>query len=113
MTERPLARRHDRGTTELQTRPLKDAAPTEEEPVTLADDILSELTVRPGTSANLATRDPAWKGNEFFKDLATDELKALARTRLQHYVDELTEAQRLLYASDTHSMLLIFQALDA
>jgi len=79
----------------------------------LADDILRELTVRPGTAANLAARDPAWKGAQQFEDMATDDLKSFARERLQQFVDDLCDAQELLYASDTNSLLLIFQALDA
>src|SRR5205823_9652048 len=39
--------------------------------------------------------------------------KAFAKERLQQFVDDLCEAQELLYASDTNSLLLIFQALDA
>src|SRR3954466_11504720 len=81
--------------------------------MTLADDILRQLTVHPGTAADLSGRDPAWKGGEQFEDMATDELKAFARERLQQFVDELCDAQELLYASDTNSLLLIFQALDA
>jgi PPK2 family polyphosphate:nucleotide phosphotransferase len=81
--------------------------------MTLADDILHQLTVHPGTAANLAGRDPSWKGGEQFEDMATDELKAFARERLQQFVDDLSDAQELLYASDTNSLLLIFQALDA
>ena len=79
----------------------------------LADDILNRLIVRPGTAANLAGRDPAWKGGEHFEDMATDELKAFTKVRLQQFVDELCDAQELLWASDTNSLLLIFQALDA
>ena len=79
----------------------------------LADDILRELTVRPGAAANLAARDPAWKGAQQFEDMATDDLKSFARERLQQFVDDLCDAQELLYASDTNSLLLIFQALDA
>jgi PPK2 family polyphosphate:nucleotide phosphotransferase len=81
--------------------------------VAIADDILMELRVEPGTAANLAKRDPGWKGGAYFKELATDDLKALARTRLQDFVDALADAQELLWASDTYSLLLIFQALDA
>jgi len=81
--------------------------------MTLADDILHQLAVHPGTAANLAGRDPSWKGGEQFEDMATDELKAFARERLQQFVDDLCDAQELLYASDTNSLLLIFQALDA
>src|SRR5205814_4281744 len=65
------------------------------------------------TAADLAGRDPAWKGGNHFEDMATDELHAFAKERLQQFVDELCDAQELLWASDTHSLLLIFQALDA
>jgi PPK2 family polyphosphate:nucleotide phosphotransferase len=81
--------------------------------MTVADEIVNQLIVGPGQPANLAGRDTGWKAGEHFQDLATDNLKALARKRLQEFVDELAEAQKLLWASDTHSLLLIFQALDA
>jgi len=81
--------------------------------MTLADDILTTITVKPGTPANLAGRDPAWKGGQQFEDMATDDLKSFAKERLQQFVDELCDAQELLWASDTNSLLLIFQALDA
>src|SRR5246500_4400947 len=45
--------------------------------------------------------------------MATDDLKSFATERLQQFVDELCDAQELLWASDTNSLLLIFQALDA
>jgi PPK2 family polyphosphate:nucleotide phosphotransferase len=81
--------------------------------VTLADGILSTLIVDPGSAADLAGRDTAWKGGEQFEDMATDDLKSFAKERLQQFVDELCDAQELLWASDTNSLLLIFQALDA
>jgi PPK2 family polyphosphate:nucleotide phosphotransferase len=81
--------------------------------MSVADDILAKLVVKPGKPANLAGRDPGWKGGKQFEDLATDELKALSRDRLRQFVEELAAAQELLYASDSHSLLLIFQALDA
>jgi hypothetical protein len=34
--------------------------------MTLADDILRSLVVEPGAAANLADRDPAWKGGQQF-----------------------------------------------
>ena len=81
--------------------------------MTLADDILNTLIVKPGAAANLADRDPAWKGGEQFEDMATDDLKSFAKERLQQFVDELKDAQELLWASDTNALLLVFQALDA
>jgi len=81
--------------------------------VTLANDIAKLLLVEPGTNADLRNRDPAWKGGPTFEDLATDELKSVARKRLDALVDELKDAQELLWASDTNALLVIFQALDA
>ena len=81
--------------------------------MTLADEILSALIVKPGTAANLAGRDPAWKGGQQFEDMATEDLQTFAKERLQQFVDELCDAQELLWASDTNALLLIFQALDA
>ena len=81
--------------------------------MTLEDDILHEIIVKPGSAADLARRDPAWKGGKHFKDMATDELKSFAKVRLEQFVDDLSAAQELLWASDCYSLLLIFQALDA
>src|SRR5687768_8966888 len=39
--------------------------------------------------------------------------KADYRSQLKQHVDELTSLQNLLYASNTYSVLLIFQAMDA
>jgi PPK2 family polyphosphate:nucleotide phosphotransferase len=79
----------------------------------LADHIVEAITVEPGRPADLAGRDPAWTGGDAFADLAAGELKALARERLRSFVDELAAAQELLWAADTHALLVIFQALDA
>jgi PPK2 family polyphosphate:nucleotide phosphotransferase len=81
--------------------------------MTVADEIRRELVVEPGDAANLGQRDPGWKGPGRFDDLATAELKAFARERLQEFTDELSAAQELLWASDTYALLVIFQALDA
>jgi PPK2 family polyphosphate:nucleotide phosphotransferase len=81
--------------------------------MTVADTILSQLVVRPGEAANLGRRDPGWKAGPPFDEMATPELKEVARDRLQQFVDELADAQELLWASDTYALLVIFQALDA
>jgi PPK2 family polyphosphate:nucleotide phosphotransferase len=81
--------------------------------MTLADNIARQLMVEPGSPANLAERDPAWSVAPEFAEMATDELKAFARARLDRFVDELAAAQELLWASDTNALLVIFQALDA
>ena len=81
--------------------------------MTLADEVMAELVVEPGATADLAGRDPGWTGGPRFEDLAADELEALSREKLEQFVDELADAQELLWASDTNALLVIFQALDA
>ncbi len=48
-----------------------------------------------------------------YADLSADELNATAKTKLAQGVDELADAQELLWASDTNALLVVFQAIDA
>jgi PPK2 family polyphosphate:nucleotide phosphotransferase len=57
--------------------------------------------------------DPEWAGKKEFKELSKDELKTHAREVLQRNIADLTDAQERLYASDTHSVLIVLQASDA
>ena len=66
--------------------------------------------VAPGESPNLDTRDPAWSGDE---DRSEKKRKKQAGKILEDSVEELADLQELLYASDTWSVLVVFQALDA
>jgi PPK2 family polyphosphate:nucleotide phosphotransferase len=75
--------------------------------------ILQQLLVEPGTPAGLAGRDPAWTGGDEFEQLSEKKLKGVARDILKRGVEELSAAQELLWASDTYSLLVVFQALDA
>ncbi len=81
--------------------------------MSLADDTFDEILVQPGKKANLHRRDTSWKGGPTFEDMATDDIKAFSRERLQQFIDELSAAQELLWASDTYALLVVFQALDA
>lgn len=69
--------------------------------------------VRPGKQARLENHDPAWHGQAEFDDLRKPELKARAVEFLANNVTALAEAQELLYATDTYSILLVLQAMDA
>jgi polyphosphate kinase 2 (PPK2 family) len=71
------------------------------------------LLVEPGTPAALGKRDPAWKGGDEYARLSEKKLKSEAREILQKGVKELSDAQELLWASDTYALLVVFQALDA
>jgi PPK2 family polyphosphate:nucleotide phosphotransferase len=75
--------------------------------------VRKKLVVESGTPANLAKRDPAWKGGSEYAQLSEKKLKAAAKEILHRGVKELSEAQELLWASDTYSLLVVFQALDA
>ena len=61
----------------------------------------------------LSDYDPDWAAEQQFKDLTKDELKARAREFLQKSTADLADAQERLYASDTHSVLIVLQASDA
>jgi PPK2 family polyphosphate:nucleotide phosphotransferase len=81
--------------------------------VTRRERILEQLLVKPGTPAALADRDPSWTGGLDFEALSRRELEAEARAVLARGVEELSEAQELLWASDRYALLIVFQAMDA
>jgi PPK2 family polyphosphate:nucleotide phosphotransferase len=75
--------------------------------------VYDELRVSPGTPANLAGRDTSWSGGEEFEHLSTKKLDEQAKRILADGIDELRDAQELLWASDTYALLVVFQAMDA
>ena len=75
--------------------------------------IRQQLMVTPGQSAALADRDPGWTGGPDYAALSEPEMKAEAKAVLTRGVEELAEAQELLWASDTYSLLVVLQAMDA
>jgi PPK2 family polyphosphate:nucleotide phosphotransferase len=75
--------------------------------------IAKELLVEPGSDANIAGRDPAWTGGPEFEQLAAEQLNATAKAIRDRGVKELSDAQELLWASDTYALLVVFQAIDA
>ena len=75
--------------------------------------ILDHLVVEPGTSAALADRDPAWAALPGYEHLSKQELQTEARAVLGRGIEELSDAQELLWASDKYALLVVFQAMDA
>ena len=75
--------------------------------------ILEQLVVEPGLAPVLAERDPGWTGGPDYEGLSQEELKAEAKAVLAQGVEELSEAQELLWASDSYALLVVFQAMDA
>lgn len=75
--------------------------------------IAEELIVRPGAGADLGGRDTGWSGPPPFSSMTAPELDATARRALATGIEELADAQELLWASNSHALLIVFQAIDA
>jgi PPK2 family polyphosphate:nucleotide phosphotransferase len=75
--------------------------------------IKDELLVSPGSAANLSTRSTTWTATGDYEDLSAKKLDKAAKRRLEEGVERLADAQELLWASSTHALLLVFQAMDA
>ena len=78
-------------------------------PLTL-EQVLNYVRVPAGKRIRLKDYDPAWAGDE---TMSKKERKQRASEILTEDVTALAKAQDLLYASDTFSILVIFQAMDA
>jgi PPK2 family polyphosphate:nucleotide phosphotransferase len=74
------------------------------------EDILEMCRVRPGKKFRIKDHDPAWEGD---KSIPEERRRQFAEQLLSQDVNELAEAQELLYAADTWSLLVVFQAMDA
>jgi PPK2 family polyphosphate:nucleotide phosphotransferase len=79
----------------------------------LDDEILGLVRVPPRKKFRLRERDPGWMGTPELRALGADEIKRRAAKFLRANVEELAEAQELLWASDTYSVLVVLQAMDA
>lgn len=74
------------------------------------DDIISRFRIRPDKSVQLYDFDTGWNGDP---DVPKEKRKEQAQAILTEDVSALAQSQELLYASNSWSVLLIFQALDA
>lgn len=74
------------------------------------DDVFKMCRVNPGKKLKLKDQDPAWAGD---RDVPQKERRQHAERLLADDVNELAEAQEILYAADSWSLLVIFQAMDA
>jgi PPK2 family polyphosphate:nucleotide phosphotransferase len=75
--------------------------------------LIQQFIVEPGTSVNLKQYVTDWTESAEAQDLGKDAIKERANVILTESHKQLAAAQELLYASDTNSVLLIFQAMDA
>ena len=66
-----------------------------------------------GKKLRLKKHDPEWLPRGELKELGKDGLKDLAKEFLSQNLEDLAEAQNLLYADDRYALLVVVQALDA
>ncbi len=74
------------------------------------DDLWKQFRVPAGKKCRLKDYDPQWVGDG---DLPKAKRKEFAGKLLSEDVSQLADAQNLLYAANSWSILLIFQAMDA
>ena len=77
------------------------------------EQIHDELVVKPGSHAGLEGRDTSWTGGGYYDGLSKHALDAKAKAALAEGVEQLSDAQELLWASDSRALLVVFQAIDA
>jgi len=80
-------------------------------------DVLRNVLVRPGKRFRLKDYSSEWVPGgtvgEALSTLEEEEIKDRAKEIIRSNVSELADAQELLWASDTHAVLVVFQAMDA
>jgi PPK2 family polyphosphate:nucleotide phosphotransferase len=79
----------------------------------LDDHLLDGLRVDPGSVVDLSSRPTVGSMGDVIDELPKKERKATAAGLLEGLKEELSSAQELLYADDRHSLLVVFQAMDA
>jgi PPK2 family polyphosphate:nucleotide phosphotransferase len=75
--------------------------------------LLKQFLVEPGSEVNLKQYVTDWTDTDEARELGKDVIKERAAEILEESRKQLAEAQELLYAADTHSVLIILQAMDA
>jgi PPK2 family polyphosphate:nucleotide phosphotransferase len=75
--------------------------------------LVSRYRVKPGSKVNLNKRSTDASGLQESEKLDDAAFKLHAVKGLENIRKELSDAQELLYASNTHSVLIILQAIDA
>ena len=83
------------------------------EPIMIKKKYIKLLRVEPGKKVRLKDYDTGWALTEELKELGKEEVKERTRVIMEENLGDLTEIQQMLYADNTHSLLIIFQAMDA
>ena len=79
----------------------------------LTSDVIDILRVTPGKRAGLAKRETNWRDGLEYENLLGKKSKQRAERLLEASREELAVEQELLWANDSRSLLVVFQAMDA
>jgi PPK2 family polyphosphate:nucleotide phosphotransferase len=79
----------------------------------IREDLIKLFRLPPGKKVRLRDHDSGWAQTKELKELGKDFVKERAREILDQNLEELSEAQELLYADDRYAVLIVLQALDA
>ncbi len=76
-------------------------------------DLIDQFRIKPDSEVDLEKFPTDWTETDEAAELAEDDIKERAKEILKKTREELSDAQELLYANNSRSVLLIFQAMDA
>src|SRR5262245_2085554 len=79
----------------------------------IRQDILDLFRLKPGKQLRLKDHDTGWAQTKELKELGKDVVKERAREILDKNLEDLAEAQELLYADARYGVLIVLQAMDA
>ena len=79
----------------------------------IKEDTIKLFRATPGKQFRLKDHDPSWAGTKEMAKLGKEDVKEIAQEIINKNVEDLAKAQELLYASDTYSVLIVLQAMDA
>lgn len=78
-----------------------------------SEELFDKVRIKPGHEVKLKDLETDWAITDELRDLGEEVVKDHARQLLDENRTALARAQELLYASDSYSLLVIFQAMDA
>src|SRR5215471_2276792 len=79
----------------------------------IQQDILDLFRLKPGKKVRLKDHDTGWAQTKELKELGKDAVKERTKEILDKNLEDLAEAQELLYADDRYALLIVLQAMDA
>jgi PPK2 family polyphosphate:nucleotide phosphotransferase len=79
----------------------------------IQQDILDLFRLKPGKKVRLKDHDTGWAQTKELKEFGKDAVKERSKEILDKNLEDLAEAQELLYADDRYAVLIVLQAMDA